>query len=492
MLTSNNKATTKRLTSLAAGLVLAIGIGVSTAEADRMGALFDSYSTGSSYSGRTEDGMVWSGGSFRGRWRQPNIELFSFQPPSLNVGCGGIDAFAGAFGMVSGDQLVQVARGLAQGAAVYLFKLAMNSICSSCATIMADVQKTLEKLNQLARNSCQSMANALETRYPLAEKSTSNMVTEATQAMSTWADGLGEENLATMTLDAFQLDGISNDAAQGAVDGNAVYQALLNADITHLGFIHSFAMGFSGTSDRQKLASFLMTMLGTQTSYAVEAGESCNSGESADGKARFCRTFHSPQLTFKSLILGDTADSNGKVKYTQLQCKEDEFDDPKCVQILENPNQEIEAFKPFAESVIKGTSADAGVLTKLSNRWSFSERQNRFQQLMPYPWVKVKEAMDAHGISDSVFEEYYILLFTYRVAKSVQSSMQDVYTAISKSSASGKSVDLLDSFKLSYKEFDAEANEVINQINQELSQSEANMKNNFEIVKIKAILLGAE
>lgn len=492
MLISSNKTSVKRLTSLTAGLVLAIGIGVSTAEADRMGALFDSYSTGSSYSGSTDGGMVWSGGSFRGRWRQPNIELFSFQPPSLNVGCGGIDAFAGAFGMVSGDQLVQVARGLAQGAAIYLFKLSINSICSSCATIMSDVQNTLEKLNQLARNSCQSMTNALETAYPFAEKSTSNMVTEATKAMSMWADELGEQNFATMTLDAFQLKGISNNAAEGAMDGNAVYQALLNSNIGHLGFVHTFAMRFDGTSDRQKLAAFLMTMLGTQVSYAVEEGESCNPGESADDKARFCRKTYGAGVTFRNLIMGDSADSDGMITYTQLKCKEDEFDDPKCVQVIAVPDKKIEAFKPFAESVIKGTPAEAGVLTKLSNRWSFSERQQRFQEIMPYPWVRLKSALDANNISNDAFEDYYVLMFSYRMAKSIQTTIQEIYNQIKTNSESGKSVSLLQEFHRSYKDFDDEATAVTSEIHKDLMQQQANLGHIFEMLKIRQLMMNGD
>ncbi|MCI2286042.1 conjugal transfer protein TraH [Colwellia sp. MSW7] len=74
----------------------------------------------------------------------------------MKSGCNGIDMFAGSFGLVSGDELVQVARGAAQGASLYFFNLAMSSVCPSCKEVMDNISKKIEQLNQWGRNSCEN------------------------------------------------------------------------------------------------------------------------------------------------------------------------------------------------------------------------------------------------------------------------------------------------------------------------------------------------
>ena len=44
-----------------------------------------------------------------------NTNLVSMSFPKASVGCNGIDVFLGSFSMINGDQLVQVARGIAVG-----------------------------------------------------------------------------------------------------------------------------------------------------------------------------------------------------------------------------------------------------------------------------------------------------------------------------------------------------------------------------------------
>jgi conjugative transfer pilus assembly protein TraH len=62
------------------------------------------------YSGNVTQAQAWQGqaaGYFTGGsvyLRNPvkNVQLISMQVPSLNSGCGGIDAYLGAFSMISG------------------------------------------------------------------------------------------------------------------------------------------------------------------------------------------------------------------------------------------------------------------------------------------------------------------------------------------------------------------------------------------------------
>ena len=72
-----------------------------------------------SFETATRTGVV--GGSFSYRTTNVNTNLVSMSFPKASVGCNGIDVFLGSFSMINGDQLVQVARGIAQGAAIYAF-----------------------------------------------------------------------------------------------------------------------------------------------------------------------------------------------------------------------------------------------------------------------------------------------------------------------------------------------------------------------------------
>ncbi len=47
--------------------------------------------------------------------------------------------------MINGDQLVQVARGIAQGAAIYAFNVAVSAICADCAATINDIQTNCKR-----------------------------------------------------------------------------------------------------------------------------------------------------------------------------------------------------------------------------------------------------------------------------------------------------------------------------------------------------------
>ena len=72
-------------------------------------------------------------GQASGHWTLGNLYLSSpvrseqvatVSLPSFRAGCGGIDAFAGAFSFIDSDQLIAFARAVAQNAAGFAFELA--------------------------------------------------------------------------------------------------------------------------------------------------------------------------------------------------------------------------------------------------------------------------------------------------------------------------------------------------------------------------------
>ncbi|EFE9155563.1 trhH protein [Escherichia coli E1520] len=98
-----------------------------------------------SFETATRTGVV--GGSFSYRTTNVNTNLVSMSFPKASVGCNGIDVFLGSFSMINGDQLVQVARGIAQGAAIYAFNVAVSAICADCAATINDIQNEVVNKN---------------------------------------------------------------------------------------------------------------------------------------------------------------------------------------------------------------------------------------------------------------------------------------------------------------------------------------------------------
>ncbi len=94
-------------------------------------------------------------GSFQGRWRMSNDYLLSASPPRLKIGCGGIDAFAGAFSYLDPEFLVQKLERMIQAAPAFAFDLALQELCKPCVTSMQAFEQITDQLNQIQLNDCQ-------------------------------------------------------------------------------------------------------------------------------------------------------------------------------------------------------------------------------------------------------------------------------------------------------------------------------------------------
>ena len=76
--------------------------------------------------------------------------------PSFRAGCGGIDAFAGAFSFIDSDQLVAFARAVAQNAVGFAFELALETISPVIAETMAKLRALAQWVNSQNLNSCET------------------------------------------------------------------------------------------------------------------------------------------------------------------------------------------------------------------------------------------------------------------------------------------------------------------------------------------------
>lgn len=118
--------------------------------------VFKSYTKSSSAHFKGEYMQSVVGSSFHSR--NPTMfdrQLYSVQLPSWNAGCGSIDVFSGSFSLITKDEIVQMARGIAQGAPGYFFNLAMDTVCPDCSANMKELSRRLNSYNQEASGSCE-------------------------------------------------------------------------------------------------------------------------------------------------------------------------------------------------------------------------------------------------------------------------------------------------------------------------------------------------
>ena len=104
-------------------------------------------------------------GQASGHWTLGNLymrapvrseQIATVSLPSFRAGCGGIDAFAGAFSFIDSDQLVAFARSVAQNAAGFAFELALETISPVIAETMSKLRALAQWVNAQNLNSCET------------------------------------------------------------------------------------------------------------------------------------------------------------------------------------------------------------------------------------------------------------------------------------------------------------------------------------------------
>ena len=171
---------------------------------------------------------VITGGSLVARTGITNTNLVSFVPPSFSAGCGGIDLFAGSFSFINFNQFVQLLRNVAGNASGYAFQLAVGAMCPWCASVMTDLQKKVQELNQLFSNSCrlaQGTVNDTVKAFDLQSKtnlSNASFTQGISDVFSSWT------NTSTLGDPVQQVKQNAPNEMIQKIQGNLVWRALIN------------------------------------------------------------------------------------------------------------------------------------------------------------------------------------------------------------------------------------------------------------------------
>jgi len=110
-------------------------------------------SSGGSIKTKVTTGL--SGPSLRVRWSSlGTINPVHIEAPHASVGCNGIDIGFGSISFLNFDELVDKLKGIAATAPAFAFKMAIDTVCSQCSTIMQDLEEIVDEINNFSLDAC--------------------------------------------------------------------------------------------------------------------------------------------------------------------------------------------------------------------------------------------------------------------------------------------------------------------------------------------------
>ncbi|TPG56813.1 conjugal transfer pilus assembly protein TraH [Ewingella americana] len=131
------------------------------------------------YDGNVSKAQAWqgqaagymTGGSVYLRNPVKQVQLISMQVPSLNSGCGGIDAYLGAFSYINGEAIQRFAKQIMSNATGYAFDLALQTMVPELKQAKDFLQKLASDVNSSNMSSCQAAQGIIGGLWPVSQLS---------------------------------------------------------------------------------------------------------------------------------------------------------------------------------------------------------------------------------------------------------------------------------------------------------------------------------
>lgn len=111
----------------------------------------------------TQAGGALIGGSVAYRPQRAGLQPANISLPRASGGCGGIDAWAGGFSWLSGEQLTQFSRGVIQAAPGILFDLAVSKLSEQLKDTFTKFRDMAQRINEFQMDSCETAQYAIGT-----------------------------------------------------------------------------------------------------------------------------------------------------------------------------------------------------------------------------------------------------------------------------------------------------------------------------------------
>ncbi|WP_299021027.1 conjugal transfer protein TraH [uncultured Photobacterium sp.] len=327
-----------------------------------MEKIFNGYSTGhAATSFETQKRNGFSGGAFSYRQRYITENLVSFKPPSIKSGCSGIDIHLGSFSIVKdiAGQLQNSMRQIAAGAASYAFNLALDALCSTCASNMQKLKDTMDKWNKFFKEGCELGERLMATAIgPEAEAKARNADLFGSAAATGLVDGFDSWTEKITGWDVTRVEAEVNGNTEG-LEGNLLFQAF------EVSGVNNWTINFNGGDWTYK--ELLMSLVGTQIKKDTGTTETAANGEESTSIAYVAI---SPVITFNELFIERTKTNNTVNNLKFLRCN-----DTDCL----NPTEvDKSTWLPLAEIIKKIIMPPGGqpdMLQRYRYKLDFSSEQ---------------------------------------------------------------------------------------------------------------------
>lgn len=240
---------------------------------------------------------------------------WSFDPPSISAGCGGIDLYGGNLSFPDKEQYIQMGRAIIGNIGGAAFKMALSQTCSLCDAVMSDIQDTVQALNFDNMSSCQ-IANQMvdvaankENPFGFAAEAGRNVAAEASFSRSRdWFEsynaGPGKESPVVAAL--------SDPAVEGVLQGNLIWNALEETE----------AADWLGES--KKVREEVMSIIGTIVTCSASGDDDKCPMSSENGDIGM-HTFY-PELTLAEYA---TLEADASDSYSIYSCSDEPCLNPK-------------------------------------------------------------------------------------------------------------------------------------------------------------------
>jgi hypothetical protein len=95
------------------------------------------------------------GGGIRIRWQDQTYSLINAVPPSLKMGCGGIDINLGSLGLLNFEQFGKLFEALMGPAGImFAAHLALSALCPQCEEVLQQLMNLANQLNHMQISKC--------------------------------------------------------------------------------------------------------------------------------------------------------------------------------------------------------------------------------------------------------------------------------------------------------------------------------------------------
>src|SRR5574337_326643 len=334
----------------------------------------------------SQSAVGYSGGGLSWRVPNKNFQPFAITPPSIKAGCGGIDAYLGAYSFPNKDAFVQALRNFGQAAIGYFFELALRTMAPEIMVTLDEINRIAQEVNQFSINSCQAARKSVDLVADWAGVETRKAAGFA-RKIGEYEDefaatfGLSTDYAKTMEERYQQNYGKSRSSltADDAGKFNPVNVNVLRYAIDH-------ANSSELTADEKDL---IMSLVGPSLIITPGTDSDGNPAPNVDGK--------SATLDFDALVGQDAYAASMMLPFKVLTC--DSL--PECL----NPTGTTKAFKPFS---VRAREAIVAIRLNIVNRTaggSLSAEHQTVLKLSSVPLYRAAAMAEGAGVAAVVAEQ---------------------------------------------------------------------------------------